>query len=288
MSTIRIVTDGSALFLDPTVIQRYQITVVPVYVQIGTDVFRLGVDLDPDALFYRLQNSNHQPILLPPTVEEFYQVYDALNQSTTAIVSMHMSSQLGQIYKSALTASRMLLGRCDIAVVDSQTVSAGLGFLVHRAAEIISQFDQLEPAIKAIRRLLPRVYSVFYLRTMQTLAQRGLIGQAQTILGEMLGVMPFVTIEDGELTIMEKALSDAQAIDKLIEFIGEFTNIEDMLILHSPYDTNENLHLLQDRLAAELGKSNFAMRVYDASIAALLGYDATGIVVLEGEEEEYF
>lgn len=288
MTAIRIVTDSSALFIDPTVIKRYQITVVPLYVQFGSELFRLGIDIDSEAFLYRLQTSPELPTLLPPTVDDFYQVYADLNRTTTSIISLHLSSHLGKVYQAAVDASKMMLGRCDIVVIDSQTISAGLAFLVQRAAEIAISHTNLEHAVKDIRRLLPRIYSVFYVQTMQMLAQRGLISQAQTILGEMLGVMPFVTIEEGQLTIMEKALNTTQAIDKLVEFISEFTTIDEMVVLHHSATMDNTLRQLQDRLAAELGKTNFPIRLYDPIVMALLGTDATGIVILEGEEEDYY
>ncbi len=288
MSNIRIVTDSSALFIDPSVIKRYQIIVVPLYVQFGAEKFRLGIDIDAETFLYRLESSPTLPIILPPTIDDFYQVYNDLNRYTTTIISLHMSSHLGEVFQAAVDASKMMLGRCDIAVIDSQTISAGLAFLVHRAAEIALAHTNLEPAVKDIRRLLPRIYSVFFVETMQMLAQRGLIGQAQTILGEMLGVMPFVTIEEGALTIMEKALNTTQAIDKLVEFVSEFGAIDEMVVLHHTTTMDNTLRQLQDRLAAELGRTSFPIRLYDASIAALLGTDATGIVILEGEEEDYY
>lgn len=288
MTTIHVVTDSSALFVEPTVVNHHRVTVVPLYIRFGDERLRVGIDIDAEAFLYRLQSTDVIPILEAPSVEEFYDTYSTLNRTTTQIVSLHMSAQLGRVYHNALAASKMLLGRCDIIVIDSQTVSAGLAFLVERAAKLASASTDLEHVIKEIRRLLPRVYSVFYVQSMRTLAHQQLISQSQTILGEMLGVMPFITIEEGELTIMEKALNTTQAVDKLIEFVSEFTEIEEMVVMHHTTNADATLRHLQDRLAAELGKTNFPIRVYDITIATLLGTDATGIVILEGEEEELY
>ncbi len=185
-----------------------------------------------------------------------------------------------------MAASKMLLGRCDIEVLDSQTLSAGLGLLVERAAWLARQTDNLEDVVREVRKAISRVYAVLFVQSMDTICRHRLIGEAQTILGTMLGVMPFLIIENGELVIMEKALSNHQAVDKLVEFASEFTSIEQIVILHHAPTLTDTVRQLQDRLALELSSANFPTQLYDGSIATFLGTDATGIVIFEGEEED--
>ena len=180
----------------------------------------------------------------------------------------------------------MLLGRCDIEVVDSQTISAGLGMLVDKTGQIASEADDLEDIVRLVRRTIPRIYAVFYVEKMNMIREQGFIGAAQTILGTMLGIMPFLTIEEGQLMIMEKARTHAQAIEKLAEFAMEFASIDQMALLTHTNSLTEPIRLLQDRLALELQGQDFPTMLYDPSIGSLLGADATGLVILEGEEED--
>lgn len=283
---IRVVTDSTALFVDPMLVKQYHIEVVPVYVRFGEQRFRLGFDLDAEEFLYRMQRHDSPPVLEPPSIDEFYNIYARLNRETTQIISLHISDVLTDVCKHALAASKMLLGRCDIAVIDSQTLSAGLGMLVEHAAYLSMQTHDLEIAVREVRRAIPRLYAVFYVQSMKTICRYELITESQAILGTMLGIMPCVTIEEGQLTIMEKALNHHQAIDKLVEFATEFTQIEQLVILHHSTSLSEPVRQLQDRLALELGSSNFPTQVYDGSVATFLGPDATGIVIFESENDE--
>ncbi len=282
----RIVTDSTALFTNPTLVQQYGIDIVPVYVWFGSERFQLGLEIDPEEFLHRLRYGQNPPRLEAPSVDELHAVYTRLNRQVNQIVSLHVSTHLSDVYRNAVTASQRLLGRCDIAVIDSLTMSAGLGVLVEKTAQLTLQTNDLEEIVREVRRTIAHIYTVFYVQNMDTICQHGLLSEAQTFLGSMLGIMPFVTMEEGQLIIMEKALNNAQAIDKLVEFASEFTDIEQLIILHDSATLTDTVRQLQDRLAVELGISNFPTQLYDGIVATYLGPEATGIVVLESEEED--
>jgi fatty acid-binding protein DegV len=101
----------------------------------------------------------------------------------------------------------------------------------------------------------------------------------------MLGIKPFLTIEEGELITMEKVRTRVQAIDKLVEFVTEFGEVEQLIILQNTSHTTEQTRMLQDRLALEFSPRSFPVMMYLPSLAALIGPDAMGIVVFEAESE---
>lgn len=286
MGKVRIVTDSSAHFLNPETVSRYGIQVIPLTVYLGTQAFREGVDLDADAFFRLALRGGPVAKLDAPPVEAFADAYRRLNRETTQILSLHLSRPISTTWDHARAASKTLLGRCEIAVVDSLTMGAGLAILVEKAAEMAEQGLPLEDIVREVRAMIPRVYSVFYVDTLDYLRHNGLLSEAQSILGTMLDIKPFLTIEEGELMPMEKVRTQAQAIDKLVEFVTEFGAIEKLVILHnSPYPT-ERTRTLQERLAAELPRRDFPMMMYGPSLASLIGPDGMGIVVYEGEETE--
>ncbi len=287
MGKVRIVTDSSAQFLDPEIIERYDIQVVPQTVHIGSQSFREGSELDADA-FFRLMSSNtgHPITVTAPSVEQFAEVYSRLNRTTDQILSMHVSRHMSQTWDNARLATKTLLGRCEIAAVDSQTTSVGLAMLVELAAQAAEDHESLEDVVRIVRAALPRVYSVFYVESLHYLRYNGLLSEAQTILGTMLDIKPFLTIEDGELMPMEKVRTQAQAIDKLVEFVSEFSDVEKLVILQNTPHPNDRTRLLQDRLAAEFPGGSFPVALYGPSLAALIGPDAMGIVVCENPDLE--
>ena len=287
MGKVRIVTDSSAQFMDPSVIQRYNITVVPLRIKIGSEIYREGIDIDSHNFFRRVAESKSAPVLLPPDEQQFAQVYARLNRETDRILSLHISRQMHTTWQNARAATQTLLGRCEIAVVDSQTASVGLALLVEAAAKMAEETDSLDDIVRAVRAMMGHIYAIFYVESLDYLHRNGLVSESQAILGAMLGIKPFLTIEEGELITMEKVRTRAQAIDKLIEFVTEFSSVEHLVILQNTAHITEQTRNLQERLAIEFSARPFPVTVYSPSLGTFIGPDAMGIIVLDNDIEEY-
>lgn len=280
---IRIVTDSSAQFTEPDAVERYGITVIPLHVRLDSRTYREGVDLRPEAFFQRVRTARALPALLPPPIEEFVDVYSRICRQQDQALSLHLSRAMHPTWQTAKTASQSLLGRCEIAVVDSQSTSVGLGWMVETAARIAQETDSLEEVVRAVRKLIPRIYSIFSVESLEYIERAGLMSQSQTILGDMLGVKPFLAIEEGELIAMEKARTRVQAVDKLVEFVTEFAAVEQLAILQPSVYANDQSRMLLERLSLEYSDRLFPTVMYQSSLACFLGPDALGIMVFEND-----
>lgn len=283
MRKIRIVIDSAADFASPAIVGRFGMTIVPQTIYFGEDHYQEQLEMDAEKFFQYISHDVPYPRLSAPSVEAYITIFKKLCTSTDQIISLHSSRYLSQSFHNAKEAAENLLGRCEIAVIDSQTTSAGLGLLAEYAAQVAETTTSLDEAVRMIRGAISRTYCIFYVDTLDYIQKSGLLGEAQAVLGTMLGIKPFLTIESGELMTMEKARSRSQAIDKLVEFATEFMAIDKLLILQSSPFTTESVRQLQERLAAELGKRNFANLLYGPTLASYLGPDATGIFILENE-----
>jgi DegV family protein with EDD domain len=286
LGKVRVVTDSSAHFLHAETVTRYNIQVVPLSVNIGSQTFREGVDLDPEMFFQLVGSDTPLITLTAPPVQEFAAVYQRLNRETDQVISLHMSRHMSPTWNHALTASKTLLGRCEIAVIDSMTTSVGLAMITEVAAQLAEQGADLEEVVRVVRTMIAHVYTVFYVNTLGYLRHNGLLSEAQTILGTMLDIKPFLTIEEGELLPMEKVRTQAQAIDKLVEFVSEFSALERLVILENTPFPSDRTRQLQDRLAAEFPHRTFPSMMYGPSLGALIGPDGMGVVVYENPDVE--
>ncbi len=286
MGKVQIVTDSSAHFLNPDVIERYDIKIVPLTIRMGTQSFREGIDIDSETFFRLASHSGPSASVIAPTTEEFAVLYNQINRQTDQILSLHVSRKINPTWDHARAATKTLLGRCEITALDSMTISVGLALLVEAAAQAAEDGASLEEVVRLVRGMLGRIYMVFYVENLDYLRHSGLLSEAQSILGTMLNIKPFLTIEEGELIPMEKVRTQAQALDKLVEFVTEFSSFESLVILqNTPYPT-EQTRALQERLAVEVPGKQVPAVMYGPSLAALIGLDGLGIVVHEGEEDE--
>ncbi len=285
MPKVRIVTDSTAHFFDPALPEKYDVAVVPLTIHFGKHSFKEGVEINTEQFFQRLAAGDPIPTAASPAAEQFAAVYEKVARSTDKILSIHLSSKLSRTCQNAHAGSEALAGRCKIHVIDSLSTSIGLGWLVEAAALAAERGDSQDDVVRIVRGMVPRLYSVFFTETMDYLAKAGRVGKAQATLGAMLGIKPFLTLEEGDLTPMEKVRTRPQAIEKLVEFVVEFSVIERLAILQSSPRHTDDTRLLLERLAMDFPGRQWPVLTYGPSLATFLGPDAMGVMVLEGEAE---
>jgi DegV family protein with EDD domain len=278
---VKVVTDSTA-HLEPGVAEELGINIVPLNIHFGDEILRDGIDITAAEFFRRLDRGLEMPTSSPPSRSIFERVYNELSKSTGEIISIHISGKLSQTCAVANAAAAPFLGRCDIAVVDSLTTSLGLGILTTAAAKAAAQGSSLDDIVRLLRGMISHIYVVFFVETLDYLEREGYIGRAQAILGSMLGIKPLLIIEDGEIVPLEKVRTRSRAIDKLFEFVVEFSHIEQMAILQkSPVATEETL-LLIERLEMVLPEMEFPIITYGPVLATHVGSSTMGVIVYEG------
>lgn len=285
MPKVRIVTDSSAHFLDPDFPAKHQVTVVPLTIQFGDHRYQDGIDMDSDRFVRELSAGAPIPTATAPSSRRFAAVYEDVCHQNGSVVSIHVSSRLSRTLANAHAGAEEVLGRCKIHIIDSLSTSIGLGLLVEAAAKAAEAGASQEDIVRIVRGMIPRLYAVFFIETMEFLAKAERIGKAQAMLGAMLGIKPFLTLEDGDLVPMEKVRTRAQAIEKLVEFVVEFSNIEHLAILQGSAAPSEDTRLLLERLAMEFPGRTWPVLAYRPSLATFVGPNAMGVVVFEGEGE---
>ena len=285
MPRVRIVTDSTAHFLDPEFPARHNVSVVPLTIHFGQQAYRDGVDIDSERFFHEVATGGPIPTASAPSARQFAAVYEDICQLNGSVVSIHVSSRLSQTLHNARAGADEVLGRCKIHIIDSLSTSIGLGLLVEAAAHAAEAGATPEDIVRIVRGMIPRLYAVFFIETMEFLAKAERIGKAQAVLGSMLGIKPFLTLEDGDLVPMEKVRTRQQAVEKLVEFVAEFSNIEHLAVLQGSPTPSDDTRLLLERLALEFPTRTWPVVAYRPSLATFVGPNAMGVVVFEGEGE---
>lgn len=282
---VRIVTDSAAA-IDPSTARRLDIAVVPLRIRVDGKDYRDGIEIGAEELLLRMGRERIRPRVVGPTADDFHEVYSRLTRETDQIVSLHSSSSLSATCSEAQAAARAFLGRCDIVVMDSETLSLGLDLLVQEAAELARSAVPLNDIVRHIRGMIRHVYIVLVTDSLDYLEHSGRISSAQAILGTMLDIKPFLAIEEGEIIPMEKVRGRDKSIDKLIQFASEFSAVERIAILQStPYATEET-RALRDRLDVIAPGHEYPILLYGPLLASHIGPDATGLVVYEGMDKD--
>jgi len=272
--TVKVVTDSTA-DLPPQLAKELGITVVPVYVRFGNEVYRDRVDISEDEFYQRLLHGPIHPSTTQPAPQDFVDVYKGLAQEADGIISIHVTSKLSGTYNSALHGKELVGKECPIEVIDSQLVTMGLGQLAIVANTIAKSGKSLQQVTEEVRQIIPSVHLLGLLDTLKYLALGGRIGKVQALLGSVLSVKPMLTIQDGELVPVGRVRSRTKGIDRLFDFVKNAVDIQDLAIVYNT--TPDEAQALDERLGSIFTKE----RIRLARLGPALGVHAgPGILFL--------
>ena len=278
---VKIVTD-SLSDITGKLVQELGVTVVPLYVRFGEEVYRDRVEMTTDEFYHRLVHDAAFPTTTQPPPGDFVGVYNKLAKETDEILVIVVSSKLSGTYQSALQAKSMVEGKCRIEVIDSQTIVMGLGLIVISAAKAAEAGANLGELADLVHKAMPRSHAIMSFDTLKYLAKGGRIGKAQSFLGSILSVKPILTIRDGEVHPVTRVRSRAAGVDYLYNSAASYSHIEELAVEYAT--TPDEADDLVERLNSVFPKE----RIYRSTVSPVLGTHAgphvLSVSVLEAEK----
>jgi DegV family protein with EDD domain len=277
---VKIVTDSNAYLPDSRAVGDLGIEVVPLTVRVGQHTYQEGVSIAHETLLRKLAQDPKSVSVEAPSEGVVAAMYKRLGRTSDKIVAIHLSGALNDIVEVSHAAARGFLGRQRIIILDTATTSVGLGLIVEAAARAAAEEAPQAEIVRIVRGMIPHMYALFFSDTLDYLESWGRLGSAQALLGTMLDLKPVSTMEDGDLLPIEKVRNYTRAVDKLYDFIIEFSHIEQLYILQRGFET-EAAQLLE-RLEIVFPNREFPVIGYPPSLAVHIGPKAMGIMVYEG------
>jgi len=262
--TIRIVTDSVA-DLPPQVVEELGITVIPLNVRFGEEVYRDGIDLTNEQFYQRLTTSKILPVTSVPSPGTFAEAYDKLAEETDEILAIILSSKLSGTYEVARQSIGLMKRKCRVEVVDSQWAVMAEGFLVIAAARAAQTGASLDELLGIVRDNIPRVDMRAAFDTLEYLRRGGRIGAAAAFLGSALRIHPIITMKDGVVEPAGRARSRAKVIDHLYQFAAGYSHLEEMAVENAACP--DDADLLVERLSTKFPKE----RIYRSKTTPVIG-----------------
>jgi len=262
--TVKIVTDSVA-DLPSQVVKELDITIIPILIRWGEELYRDGIDLTSEQFYERLKRSKIPPTTSVPSPGTFAQAYDKLAEETNEIVAIIVTSRLSGTYNVALQSVGLMKRKCRVEVIDSKCGAMAEGFIVMKAAKAAQVGASLDEVIEVVRRNIPRADFLATFDTLEYLKRGGRIGKAQAFLGSILRVHPLITLRDGVIEPAGRTRSRAKAIDRLCEFAMSYSHIEEIAIEEAT--TPDEAERIAERLGAKFPKE----RIYRSKPSPVIG-----------------
>ena len=279
--TVRVVTD-SVCDTAPGLAQELGITVVPVYVIFGQKSYRDRVDIGEDEFYHKLVYGPVYPTTSVPSPQDFADAYSRLARETDEIISIHASSKLSGIYNSAQLGAQMVAGKCHIEILDSKTLSIGLGLTVLAAAREAQAGKSLEQVTQATRQAILHIHNRSMADTLKYAVKGGRVNRAYGLIGRFLGVKPILGMRDGSAFLAGVARTRAKALQRMYEFAVSFPKAQEIALGYTTeYDDAKKL---AQRLKATFPDAPVYIARVCPAVAVYGGPGSLGIGVRESQD----
>ena len=232
---VGIVTDSSCDLGDAE-LDGLDVQIVPLFIRFGTDEFVDREQITVEDFYRRMAATEELPQTAAPPPGRFEQAFrQCLDAGSEAVVCINLSAAISATMQSAVQAADAIRaedGGVDIRVLDSRSVTAGLGTLVLQAARMAADGAGADTIERFVADASERTHVFGTLDTLENLRKGGRIGGAQALLGSMLSIKPIVDISSGTVAEAAKQRTRRKALGWLRDTVRAAAPVEHLAVMH--------------------------------------------------------
>jgi DegV family protein with EDD domain len=232
MAAVAVVTDSTS-DLDPA--QCAGIDIVPLFVQFGDTRYRDGVDLSREAFYARLHDETALPTTAQPTPAMFADAFRPHVAAGRPIVCITIMASLSGTINAATAATQAFPG-AEIHLVDSGSVSGGLGLQALHAAALAAEGADAGAIVAALARDRESQRGYFTIPDLSHAVRTGRVSRAQAFVGSMVKIVPVMRIDHGRIEEEARVRTFTRAQETIIASAARDANAADgarVCVIHS-------------------------------------------------------
>jgi len=263
------------------VIRNLDITVMPLYINIGDKGYLDGVDITRTEFYTNLPNYEHHPTTATPSIEAFKQAFAELaDQGAQEILSIHIAESLSATVNVARKAAEEFT-RIPVTVRDSRQLSMGTGFQVEIAAEMAKDGKSMADIQAALDDVMPRTFVTAGLDTLEYLKRSGRMNVFLAGIGSLLQLKPILTMVRG-LPGSEKVRTTKKAFSRIVDMFKKNLPIERFALVHT--NAAEKAEEFKQVIMEYLPKGKVFSMDITPVLGAHLGPGAVGFAIISKKE----
>lgn len=190
--------------------------VVPISVNIDGKEYRSGVDLTSDQFYKLLQECKEFPRTSQPSPQTFIELFEQAKDSGDQLIYLCLSSRLSGTYQGALIAKEMV-GYDNVYIIDTLGVTHIIGILADYARKLINQGLTAGEIADKCEEFKCKIKVYAGVDTLEYLYKGGRLSRASATVGELTGIKPIITVSDGKVEVVGKALGKMRAMNSVLD-----------------------------------------------------------------------
>ena len=227
------ITSDSTSDLSPALLEQYDITVLPLYVTMGEQTCRDGVDARPEDLFAYVERTGSLPTTAAVNVADYHDCFAQFSPRHEAVIHITISSDSSSCYQNACVAAE---GFSNVYVVDSRNLSTGHGLVVLEAALAAQRGEQPEAIVAHLNEVAGQVEASFVVDKLDYLVKGGRCSSAAALGANLLKLKPCIEVVDGRMKVGKKYRGNYDKV--LLQYVRERLDGRDDLALDRIFVTH--------------------------------------------------
>lgn len=195
------ITATSTCDLPPELLERYQITMVPLYVSFGEGTYKDGLEANPEDIFRHVEGGGQLPSTSAVNIADYQELFAGLSPKYDAVLHITIGSEFSCCYQNALVAAE---DYDNVYVVDSRNLTVGQGILALEAAIAAERGDSIDDILKMLDGMTSRVDTTFVVDKLDYLAKGGRCSSVVALGANLLRLKPCIVLADGKMAVGKK------------------------------------------------------------------------------------
>jgi fatty acid-binding protein DegV len=171
--------------------------------------------------------------------------------------------------------------KANFHLIDSQTLSAGQGYLVNKAIQMIENNISPKKIDATLREIIPNIYTLLGSTNLSFLHASGFLDAGQMIIGEQHSIISLFSLENGKLNSLEKFKNLHGISEYLLEFLEEFEKFEQLIFIHPMNSTLPIFHEIKQFTHENHEIISYGEYSSNEFLSNLIGPEGFGIVLIE-------
>lgn len=266
---IHLVADSTG-YIPALLIKQLHISIVPLKVQFGRESYAEFTGLSPQEFISKLAAAKIFPTTSQPTSREFLAVYQRIlaRQPETEILTVTVSSKLSGTYNAAVAAAKELPA-APITIFDSLSAALGAGVMTITAAELAAQGRSMVDLLARLSQMRREMNVVLMVDSLEYLRRSGRLDAAAAWWGALLQTKPILTINQGQIELLDRVRTKQKAINRLMAELGSRLATPDQPVLAGVMHLAANADMAR---LAELIQARFNVtRLFTAEFGPVIG-----------------
>lgn len=192
---VKIISD-STCDLSKELLEKYDISIVPLYVVMNDKTMRDGLEVTPEDIYEYVDKNGKLPSTSAANIGDYLEAFKFWREQGYEIVHFDISSDFSSTHRNACMAAEEVGG---VYVVDSRNLSTGQGLLVLHGAEMAQSGKSAKEIYEECTALTSKIEASFVVDSIDYLYKGGRCSALAAFGANLLKLKPCIEVKDGKM-----------------------------------------------------------------------------------------